>query len=307
MSPPLSLTQSSFLLSSLVSSPPHRLDQRPLLSYRPIALSPLTDVGSATISLGSTSVTAKVSTQVVSRSLEEEENQEDEAVDEDDAGARSGSSSTSSRGVWNVAVGTSPTCIPPVVNGTKASKTGNTELDASLVHLSRLLRRHLNHILPAEQFIIIPAPESTGDPSGSLSPLRPGATYWSLTLDLTINDLSGGNVWDCAWAAAYAAVYRTRVPRTRGVAYVAPEEQKAGKEATIDDLGIKSLKGEKQTKSGVGGKPGRAVDFELVDVWDEGEVLQGRERMGVGITIGLVSHSEGPAIQLHRRSFSPCP
>ncbi|PWN19651.1 hypothetical protein BCV69DRAFT_299964 [Microstroma glucosiphilum] len=288
MASPLSLTQSSFLLSSLISSPPHRLDARPLLSYRPLVLSSPVEAGSATLSLGSTSITSKVSTQVIKASSTEEsqlQQQEEEGENEEDDSA----------GVWSVSIGTSPSCQPPVVNGGKSSKTGCLELDAALLQLERMLKRHLNQAIPMEQFIILAAPQnasaaassSSSSSSSNREKLR-GATYWSLALDITIDSLAGGNLYDAAWAAAFAAVHRARIPRTREVAYIPPEssrDQATEGSADMEKMGIKSVKGEKKSRK-VG--QGRAFDFELVDVWDEGRPLSGLEVMGVGLTVGLL-------------------
>lgn len=304
---PLSLSQASFLLSSLISAPPHRLDGRPLLSFRPFTLSPPREVGSATLSLGgSTTITATVSLQIVKNTASEEENQ-------DDLGASSSSTTTGTAlleedeipGAWSVEINTSPSCLPPLINAatSRSSKTGNMELDSTLELTSRNLRRHLNRVLPLEQFIILDSPFANAASKETMSNrerLR-GATYWACSLDITVQSMAGGNILDAIWSTAYAAVYRSRIPRTREVSYIPPTSDNAtiGEGDRADEFGIKSLKGEKKSKRGTttaGGKDGAgvAVDFELLDTSDEdGLRVKGREQLGVGITIALVSIESG--------------
>lgn len=254
MSPPISLAQSSFLLSSLLSNPPHRLDQRPLLAPRPFVLAPQVDDDEAvsTISIGQTTVSARLSTTVV------------RSTDHLDDGADDEGDSSGGAGIWSIDIRTSPGCQVPVSNGGNSSNTSCLELDASLQQLQHLVQAHLTSVFAdrLDQFIILPST----DPA---RPLR-GATYWNLSLDVVIHSMAGGNVYDAAWASIYAALWRARVPRTRPIAY------EAAGDVDMDDVGIKSIKG-------------KAVDYELVDVWDAGVALEGREDLGVGLTIGMVS------------------
>ncbi|CAO1622836.1 unnamed protein product [Parajaminaea phylloscopi] len=297
MAPPLSLAQSSFLLSSLLSDKPHRLDQRGLLDPRALVLDPAVEAASATVTLGETSLSCRVSTQVVKANdqVDEEDRDDPAAGDEGDADGATG--------LWTVAVQTSPGCEVPLRNGGNSSTSGNVELDASLEVLAGLLKRHLLATFPVDQFIILESPAFTesSNPSSSSSSthlvssrerLR-GATFWGLSIDVTIHSMAGGNLYDAIWAAVYAALFRTRIPRTREVAY-APPDSTSRKDATdvdMEDVGIKSLKGK-------GGKA-RAIDFELVDVWDEGLPIKGMESMGVGLTLGMLpnhSHLLDPSL-----------
>lgn len=242
--------------------------------------------GAASISLGETSLSCKVSTRVVKASEKADED------DQADAGAaESSAEDEAAGGLWTISLQTSPSCEVPLRNGGNSSATGNVELDASLEMMAHLLRRHLVATLPVQQFIILDNP--LGDPASSSSAsssrerLR-GATFWNISIDVSIHSMSGGNLYDAIWACVYAALYRTRVPRTREIAYLPPQsaagkQGTAGSEMDVEEIGIKSLKGR--------AAKGRAIDFELVDVWEEGVPLLGREALGVGLTLGLVSTS----------------
>jgi len=81
--------------------------------------------------------------------------------------------------------------------------------------------------------------------------------------------------------AARAALWDTKVPRTRGVEYKAPKGGKGtvGSDAMEVD----------ETVSGFDTRQlAKATDFELHDYWDEGEVLDGREGWPVCVTLNLV-------------------
>lgn len=287
MSTTLSLAQSSFLLSSLVSSPPHRQDGRPLLAFRLLTVAPPTESGYAHINIGSTSITAHSICQAFrSTASADDTNQED-----DDAnGTSSSSSDDEGAGLWNVNICTASNVIPPVSNGGNSSQTGCVELDSQLEHLAHLIKTHLTRAVPVEQFLILR--NSTSNARSTHAEKLRGATYWSVHIDITINSMSGGNLHDAIWASMYASLYRLRIPRTREIAYVPPGAVED--EQTVEEMGIKSLKGQaskKRKRAGGDGQPmARAIDFELVDGNQQrGESLKGRDRLGVGITLGLVS------------------
>ncbi|PWN25050.1 hypothetical protein BDZ90DRAFT_234273, partial [Jaminaea rosea] len=290
MSPPLSLSQSSFLLSSLLSTPPHRQDQRPLLSARPFLLSPPSDdedqEGESRISIGQTSVSVRLTTSVLrSADYAEDTAEESESSAADMAGGGSAGS------VWSVDVRTSPGCEVPVLNGGNSSKTGCLELDASLETLQHLVHSHLTAAFGRPerlgQFIILPP----SHPS-SARPLR-GATHWALGVDVLVHSMAGGNVYDAAWAALCAALWRVRLPRTKEIAYArAPGKGAGDGDATMEEVGIASLKGKASAS--------RAVDFELVDGSGRGVPLEGREDVGTGITLGMLpngSHLLDPTLE----------
>ena len=110
----------------------------------------------------------------------------------------------------------------------------------------------------------------------------PGRRAWLLHLDAVVLTDSG-NVVDALFMAARAALWDTKVPRTRPVAYQAPASKTAAKE-NQDSMDVDEGTSGFDTRD-----MGRtAADFELPDYWDEGEVLQGRERWPVCVTLNLV-------------------
>lgn len=117
-----------------------------------------------------------------------------------------------------------------------------------------------------------------------------GKKSWLLNLDLVIL-VDSGNVYDAIFMAARAALWDTKVPRTRSVEYKA---KKTGASATVDgktggsgdmDVGEEVVSGfdTRQIQS--------ATDFELPDYWDEGEILDGRQNWPICVTLNLVNHT----------------
>ncbi|KAF8072168.1 ribosomal protein S5 domain 2-type protein [Lyophyllum atratum] len=94
---------------------------------------------------------------------------------------------------------------------------------------------------------------------------------WLLHLDvLVLSD--AGNVLDALFMASRAALWDTHVPRTRG-----------SKEGGSGDIDM-----DEAAQSGFDTRVmQKATDFELPDYWDEGEVLDGRERWPVAVTLNL--------------------
>jgi len=108
---------------------------------------------------------------------------------------------------------------------------------------------------------------------------------WALHLDvLVLSD--AGNVYDAIFLASRAALWDTKVPRTKSVEYKAPGGSKAkGNETTQANMDI-----DEDVASGFETRKmlQEATDFELPDYWDEGEPLDGRDRWPVGITLNVV-------------------
>jgi len=79
--------------------------------------------------------------------------------------------------------------------------------------------------------------------------------------------------------AARAALWDTRVPRTRAVEY-RPDTKKEG------DMDVDT-----ELQSALDTRPSTnapATDFELEDYWDDGAVLGGRDVWPVSVTLNLV-------------------
>lgn len=114
----------------------------------------------------------------------------------------------------------------------------------------------------------------------------PHKKSWLLHLDLIVLSDSG-NVYDALFMAARAALFDAKVPRTRSVEYKA---KKTGS-------GAKGGGGDMDVDQDVGSgfdtrwQASKTTDFELPDYWDEGEVLDGRERWPVCVTLNLVCSS----------------
>jgi len=88
-----------------------------------------------------------------------------------------------------------------------------------------------------------------------------------------------GNVHDALFMAARAALWDTKVPRTRAVEYHHPPDKKEG------DMDVDA-----ELQSGLDTKTSNvpATDFELEDYWDDGAVLGGRDVWPVSVTLNLV-------------------
>lgn len=115
----------------------------------------------------------------------------------------------------------------------------------------------------------------------------PGNKAWAAKLDAVVF-ADEGNIVDCLIFACRAALWDTKVPRTKGVEYQAPRRH-----ATQGDAGMDvDFDGRAEEKGGFETKAvSRATDFELTDHWDEGEVLSGRESWPVCVTLNVVRSS----------------
>lgn len=107
---------------------------------------------------------------------------------------------------------------------------------------------------------------------------------WLLNLDLIVLSDSG-NIHDAMFMAARAALWDTKVPRTRSVEY------KAMKGGTLSGgRGDDDMDTDTAIRSGFDTREytNKATDFELPDYWDEGEILDGRDKWPVCVTLNLV-------------------
>lgn len=108
----------------------------------------------------------------------------------------------------------------------------------------------------------------------------PEKKAWAVKLDAVVF-ADGGNITDCLMLACRAALWDTKVPRTKGVEYRAPRRH-----TTQDDV---DFDGQAEEKSGFEREGlSTATDFELTDYWDEGEILGGRESWPVCVTLNVV-------------------
>ena len=111
---------------------------------------------------------------------------------------------------------------------------------------------------------------------------------WLLNLDLIIL-ADSGNTYDAVFMAARAALWDTKVPRTRSVEYKARKSRSATITTSTIEGGSGNMDIDEDTISGFDTRQVQtSTDFELPDYWDEGEVLDGRQHWPVCITLNLV-------------------
>lgn len=114
-----------------------------------------------------------------------------------------------------------------------------------------------------------------------------GKKCWLLNLDIVVL-ADSGNIYDALFIAARAALWDTKVPRTRSVEYKAKKGGSGSMPVpggpTSGDMDV-----DDDTPSGFDTRQiQNATDFELPDYWDEGEVLGGRDSWPLCITLNLV-------------------
>ncbi|KAJ7084062.1 ribosomal protein S5 domain 2-type protein [Mycena belliarum] len=117
-----------------------------------------------------------------------------------------------------------------------------------------------------------------------------GKKSWLLNLDCVVL-ADAGNAHDALFMAARAALWDCKVPRTRGVEYKAAAAP-AAKVAESGEMDV-DRDAEAQQSGFDTRSIARAVDFELPDYWDEGEVLGGRERWPVCVTLNIAAPPPG--------------
>ncbi|KAJ7241725.1 ribosomal protein S5 domain 2-like protein [Mycena haematopus] len=122
-----------------------------------------------------------------------------------------------------------------------------------------------------------------------------GKKSWLLNLDCVVL-ADAGNTYDALFMAARAALWDCKVPRTRAVEYKAS----AAPGTKALESGEMDVDGDAEAQqSGFDTRSiARAVDFELPDYWDEGEVLGGSDKWPVCVTLNIASPS--------RSSGAPC-
>ena len=119
---------------------------------------------------------------------------------------------------------------------------------------------------------------------------------WLLNLDLIVL-ADAGNTFDAIFMAARAALWDTKVPRTRSVEYKARRLRSTTTSAIGEgnEGGSGNMDVDQDSISGFDTRQVQtATDFELPDYWDEGEVLDGREHWPVCITLNLVTETISP-------------
>lgn len=117
--------------------------------------------------------------------------------------------------------------------------------------------------------------------------ILPRKKAWLLSLDAAILS-DAGNTVDALFMAARAALWDTKVPRTRAVQYRTRRSGavagSSGAEMDVDQDRDQEERSAFDTRD----MTRTAADFELPDYWDEGEALGGQEKWPVAVTLNIV-------------------
>ncbi|CDS02069.1 related to exosome complex exonuclease [Sporisorium scitamineum] len=281
----LSGSQGDFFLRGLTSDPPQRSDGRHLLAFRSLEFD--TGVaaqanGSSRITLGGTEIFCGIKAEV--RSFGDDSDDEDEEAEfqtQDDLDLAS-----------------------------ESRKTGR--IKCSVDYSQSLVHSFDSKVLDSLSISLSSMVNSTFSPRSSPLPLHQlliiaNAKHWTIYIDLLVNSLSGGNLFDASFAAIFAAFYDTRVPVTRGVAFEAPatldesgnamQGAFANAQGDLDQMGIKGLLKKKPKPNATGtmrngsGPNSKVVDFELEHSGEDGAALDGRQDLPLCITVNILPNS----------------
>jgi len=91
------------------------------------------------------------------------------------------------------------------------------------------------------------------------------------------------------FTACRAALYDTRIPKTRAVAYQSTKMSNPT-DVEMEDGFKAALRTRKQS---------RAADFELEDTWDEGVPLTDRDKWPICVTLNVVSPTMALCLSIH--------
>ncbi|KAF6756563.1 ribosomal protein S5 domain 2-type protein [Ephemerocybe angulata] len=242
----ISKAESAYIEVGLSELPPQRLDGRALTDYRAISL----ETGTAPLANGSARLTIGRNPHDGSGGTEILAATKLEVETNEDGGSDQG------RVVCSV------TCSP-----------------AAYPHLSSNALEDLQHDLTTVMHTTLSHPSLHPD---NLK-IIPGKKSWLLSLDLVILS-DAGNIYDALFMAARAALWDTKVPRTRFIEFKAKKGGPASGGKGRDGMDVD----ETATSGFDTRKTNHATDFELLDYWDEGEVLDGRDRWPLCVTFNLV-------------------
>ncbi|KAK2465027.1 hypothetical protein APHAL10511_003103 [Amanita phalloides] len=238
-----SKAEKSYIQAGILSNPPHRADGRALNTYRSVEL----ETGMAPLANGSARVSFGREGQHIGGGTEVIAATKLEVEDLDEDGVEGG------RMVCSVS------CSPAAYPHLSSNAIEDLQQDMSII-LHQILSNRTLH-------------------SNNLHILR-GKKSWLMHLDVVVLS-DAGNIYDVMFMAARAALWDTKVPRTRSIEYKARKE---GNGAT----GSGNMDVDETTSGFETRQLPKASDFELHDYWDEGEVLDGRERWPVCVTLNLV-------------------
>lgn len=240
----ISKSEKSYIQTALSSTPPHRADGRGPRDYRAIAL----ETGVSPLANGSARINIGVKTTPEGTGGTEvlaAVKLEVREVAEGDPPER-----------MTCAVTCAPTAYPHLSSGA---------IDDLSYDFTTLLDQTLGHptLRPSNLDII------------------PGRKAWVLYLDVVVvSDF--GNIVDALFIAARAALWDTKVPRTRAVEYTRVMPGRPSGDMDVDETTTSAFDTRAQAAQT------SATDFELPDFWDEGEVLDGREKWPIPVTLNLL-------------------
>lgn len=245
----LSKAEKSYIHSSLCSSPPLRADGRSLFDFRTVLLE--TGVaplanGSAKLNIGKQPHEGGGGTEVVAATKLEVEDIEN------------GDGVEGGRIICSVIC--SPSAYPHL---------SSNALDELQYDLTTILHQTLS--------------------DSSLHPpnlgILPNKKSWLLCIDVAVL-ADAGNVFDAIFMASRAALWDTKVPRTRPIEYQARGLAPSG--AADVEMDTESPQQAQKSSFDTRDMIKTAADFELPDYWDEGEVLGGREQWPVCVTLNIL-------------------
>jgi exosome complex component RRP42 len=270
----LSKSEKAYIQTSLQSQSPLRGDGRSLHEFRSITLQtrivPIAN-GSAHLNLGRSSDESIGGTEVLAAAKLEVE---DIAA----ASAALDSSNGNASGVeGGRIVCTVSWCVKPLFKKKSETERGAKKSSpAAYSYLSATALDDLQHDYSSVLNDVLS--------HSSLRPpnlgIIPGRKAWLLALDLMVLS-DAGNIYDALFMAARAALWDTRVPRTRAIEYRPDKKDKGGNE--IMDVDPESQSGLDTRRS-----KAPATDFELEDSWDDGVVLGGGDAWPLCVTLNLV-------------------
>ncbi|PFH49152.1 hypothetical protein AMATHDRAFT_148241 [Amanita thiersii Skay4041] len=240
----LSKAEKSYIQTGILSDPPFRADGRSLRAYRSVEL----ETGVALLANGSARVSIGREGINSGGGTEVIAASKLEVEDLNEDGVEGG------RIVCTVS------CSPAAYPHLTSNALDELQEDISTI-LHQTLAHHSLH------------PNNLG--------ILPGKKSWLLHLDLIVLS-DAGNVFDAIFMSARAALWDTRVPRTRRITYRARKDHAEGQYHIDADENFSGFDTRRLAK---------ATDFELSDYWDEGEVLDGRERWPVCVTLNVISQT----------------
>ena len=259
MSLALSSAERDYIKSGLSGNPQQRLDSRRIDQFRDIEIdapASLQADGSARVKIGGTEVLCGVKAEI--------DSQDPPRVSVSDG---------------KTSIGYSP-LLPSTPRVQCTVEFSPALLQTQSTHAQGVLTAAVTELVSA---CFVQNGSSIGPFSMGQFIVLPHARYWLLHVDTYVMSWSGGNVLDTLFAAVFAALWHTRLPRTQVLAYEAPATSQEMVDADSDPLGMKFITRGRRTNAP--GSSTTAVDYSLADEWDDGMPLEGRDDVPVCVTV----------------------